>query len=131
MKCQHCKVELPDNNASGFCPSCGGNLFEPPFKPAGTKGPVNKPLYWAIFWAAFFIFPAITLLAASLRRNPDFLFLPIVGAVICGFALAKIFTKPPMPFSLSVFIMTVGVLAIYLGIIFVGCLVVVGSQLKI
>lgn len=90
---------------------------------------MNKPVYWAIFGVAFFIFPVITLVAATSRNHLNVLFLPILGAIICGFALAKIFTKPPMPFIINILVMTVIVLAIYMGIIFAGCLVLVGRQI--
>jgi hypothetical protein len=68
------------------------------------------------------------LLAASARLGGGILFLAIPGAIIAGFSLAKVYTKTPATFVATGILFTVGVLVIYLGILFVGCLVMLNHS---
>jgi hypothetical protein len=51
---------------------------------------------------------------------------PILGAIIAGFSLARIFTKTTATFIVMGIIFSVGVLVVYVAILFVGCLVAMG-----
>ncbi len=126
MNCPHCQAELPENDAAQSCPACGRIL--PPIieSKAPDAVPKDNSLCWMTFWAAFFSFPIICLLGLYAGGNPVFLFLVLIGAIIAGFSLAKIYAKTPTSFVVMGILYTLGVLAIYLGILFVGCLVVAG-----
>ena len=123
MNCPHCQAELPSDYIAESCPSCGRHLStqaeaKPPELPIQSKS-----IYWLVFWLAFFGSPILGLLAASARLGGGILFLAIPGAIIAGFSLAKVYTKTPATFVAVGILFTVGVLVIYLGILFVGCLV--------
>jgi hypothetical protein len=81
-----------------------------------------------VFWVAFFGSPILGLLAASARVGGAILFLAIPGAMIAGFSLAKVYTKTPVTFIAIGILFTIGVLAVYLGIMFVGCLVILAHS---
>ena len=126
MNCPHCQEELPGNYAGGSCPSCAQDLpaqaeAKPPEPPAR-----NKASCWLVFWLAFFGTPILTFVIVSTRAGAGILFLPVLGALIAGFSLAKVYTKTPGTFIAAGILMSLGVMAIYVGIIFVGCLVIMG-----
>lgn len=128
MSCPHCQIELPENYAAGSCPSCGHTLLTPAESKAPESPARNKATYWLVFWLAFFGSPILGLLAGAARVREGILLLPFLGAMIAGFALAKVFTKTTAAYIATGILFTIGVLAIYLGIIFVGCLVIVGHN---
>lgn len=125
MNCPHCQTQLPENYEGASCPSCGHALLTQPESKSPNATRQDKLVHWAIFWAAFFGAPILCLLGSA-HIGPMILFLPILGAVVAGFSLAKIFAKTPQTFVAYGVLLTIGVLVIYVGIIFVGCLVALG-----
>jgi hypothetical protein len=126
MNCPQCQEKLPDNYSAESCPTCGCNLpARPDAKVTGITAR-EKSVCWVIFWLAFFGSPILGLLTASADAAGGILFPPILGAIIAGFALARIFTSTIVTFILMGVLFSAGVLVIYVAIIFVGCLVIMG-----
>jgi DNA-directed RNA polymerase subunit RPC12/RpoP len=126
MNCLHCQTELPENYGGTSCPSCGHDILTQSESKSPNVTRQDKSVYWGIFWITFFGAPILCLLAGLAHAGSGFLFLPILGAIVAGFSLAKIFTKTPAAFVVSGILFAIGVLVIYVGIIFVGCLVALG-----
>ena len=87
----------------------------------------EKTFLWVIFWMALFGAPLLTWAGAANATSGGFLLLPLVGALVAGFSLAKIYTKTPLAFAGMWIVYTIVVLIIYVGILFVGCLVLAGT----
>jgi hypothetical protein len=128
MNCPHCQTELPEDFADESCPACGRALPTHIEPKASDIVAEEKAMYWGIFWLAFIGAPIICLIALLLRVGPVFLFLPLIGAIIAGFSLAKVYTKTPTSFVVTGILYTLAVLIIYVGILFVGCLVVLSHS---
>ena len=79
--------------------------------------------YWLIFWLAFFGGPILGFLSITGRGGRSFLSFPLVGAIVSGFALAKICAKTIPGVILLGMIFSVVVAVVYVGLLFVGCLV--------
>jgi hypothetical protein len=127
MNCPHCQGELLENYQETRCPNCGCDLAALQ-KSTVNPGTPDKAKWGLIFWLAFLGTPILVLLAAGARARGGALLIPVIGAIVAGFSLAKIYTKTPAAFFAVGIIFTIGVLAIYVGIIFVGCLVVMGHS---
>jgi hypothetical protein len=126
MNCPHCQTELPENYDGASCPSCGRALLTQLESKSPNATRQDNLVYWVIFWAAFFGAPILCLLAGLAHAGTMVLFLPFLGAIFAGFSLAKIYTKTPGAFVIFGIFYTIGVLVVYVGIIFVGCLAVMG-----
>jgi hypothetical protein len=126
MNCPHCQKELPDN-AAASCPFCQQPLPAIPESSSPTPG-VSKSRYWLIFWLAFVGAPALALLSLTTHIGPELLFLPFVGAVIAGFALAKINSDDTTTIIVTGILYSLGVIIVYVGLLFVGCVVVMAHQ---
>ncbi len=59
-----------------------------------------------------------------LGNRGNILAFPLVGAMTSGFALAKVRSKTIVGVIFSGVVYSIGVLLVYVGIIFVGCLVI-------
>jgi len=123
MNCPGCKESLPPDFSEPWCPFCGCDLAHPGSSEP-PKAPVKKQSYWPIFWLAFLGAPVLGLLSASTNIGGGILLFPILGAIVAGFALAKIFTKSPATFAVAGILFSLGIFVVYVGIVFVGCLVV-------
>jgi hypothetical protein len=129
MNCPRCYRSLPAGFALAGCPFCGRAL-QPPIIPAGSESlyPPNRAFCWTIFWIALLGGPALAYL--SLVANNDITFLGndntflgavIGGAVISGFALARIFSKTVAGLILKGILLAMAAAIVYTGIFFVGC----------
>ena len=128
MNCPDCYQELPETPGLESCPKCGYILAKPP-APVPTAAPLQKQtIYWGVFWVAFIVGPLFGILAASTRQIRGALWFSLAGPIVAGFALAKIFTKTPGMFVLAGIFYAIGVIAIYIGIAYVGCLVIAGGS---
>jgi hypothetical protein len=117
MNCPHCHQDLPDN-AAARCPFCQQSL---PLSPAAEKS-----RYWVVFWLAFLGAPAMALLTLTVHVGPELLFLPVVGALIAGFAVAKILSKDTTTFIVAGIFYSIGVAIVYVGVLFLGCVALMG-----
>jgi len=126
MKCPHCQIELPEKFDGPLCPACGSALgpISPPPLPAQYCQPKAPGLYWPAFWVVFLGCPALALYSITLKSVSGLLFFPMVGSVASGFLLARIFNRISMPFVVAWIVFTVGVMVVYFGLVFIGCLVV-------
>jgi len=124
MNCPACKEILPPDFSEPWCPFCGCDLAHPGSSklPNITSG--KKPNCWPIFWLAFLGAPILGLLSAFTTSGGATLIFPVAGAIVAGFSLAKMFTKSPVAFAIVGISFSLGILVVYVGIIFVGCLVV-------
>jgi predicted amidophosphoribosyltransferase len=126
MNCPHCQSPLPENNPTGTCPACGRTLTLQSKSHPTDINSQDKSFYWVMFWIAFLGAPAMCLLAVPLRTGGAILFLPFLGAIVAGFSLARVFSKTAEAFVVTGVLLTVGVLVIYVGILFIGCVVALG-----
>jgi hypothetical protein len=119
MSCPHCHQDLPDN-AAARCPFCQQSL---PLSPVAEKS-----RYWVVFWLAFLGAPASALLALTVHVGPELLFLPVVGALIAGFSLAKILSKDMATFVVTGILYSIGVAIFYVGVLFLGCVALMANR---
>ena len=105
--------------ADGRCPECGH--AEPGAK--DKYGP-NRAVLWIIFWALFLGTPVLALAAGARGFGPLF----GSGILSAGFVLSKLFTRDRTMFTIMGFVFAAGIFAIYLGIFFVGCLVMLNGH---
>ena len=126
MNCPHCQKELPADHKACVCPFCLQNLAASPGAKSGD-GSADKSAAWAVFWTAFILTPVLTLgLIGS--RSSMILALPILGAIVAGFALAKVYSKSTAAFIASGILYTFLVVLIYGGILFIGCVVLLSNS---
>jgi hypothetical protein len=87
----------------------------------------NRRKLWFCFWLLFIVTPSLFVISlfAGGNSTPG---LPIsillVGSVITGFLLAKLSAKTFPGFVALGILYSAGVVVVYLGVAFVGCLVV-------
>ncbi len=100
--------------SDGICPECG--YSDPNAKPRSSS---NRAALWVIFWALFLGTPVLALVSGAQG------FVPLLGAgtIGAGFMLSRLFVKNEALFVVMGFMFAAGIFAIYLGIAFVGCLV--------
>ena len=98
----------------------------------------RKKFWWLLFWLSFLGTPAAVALTIFIPDFPNpiavLLKLPVArqdflifgsilsGAMFSGFCLAKIFAKSTTALVIGGICCTLGVIALYVGIFFVGCL---------
>jgi len=81
---------------------------------------------WAVFLALFLGSPVLALLAGAQGIMPVL----AMGTLASGFLLSKLFAKDSAMFVLLGILFSAGILAIYIGVAFVGCLVLLkGSSI--
>lgn len=120
MNCPHCHKELLADYKACVCPFCLQNLT-PPSPKSGTDS-AGKAAAWLVFGMAFILTPVVTLGLISSRSNL-ILAVPIIGSVVAGFALAKVYSKSTSSFIASGILFSFLVAIIYVGILFIGCMV--------
>jgi len=146
MNCPHCQQTLPADHSAANCPSCGAAL--PSAQAAGGAPETSQPskrIWWLTFAIAFLGSPVLAFLSSMSRAGslrsllPPFIArliprsfqslmlvspIPLVvfaGALVSGYALARIFAKSRTGVWIGTLLLTLGVLVVYVGIVFVGC----------
>lgn len=125
MNCPYCQAEQPENFAAESCPTCGHNLSAPAeAKPPGAVLE-DRSFYWTVFWLAFFSSLFLSLMVASYPRSIIEIFTPVLCAMVAGFSLAKYLTNNSKQCIIAGILLTIGVLAVDIGVVFVvGYLIV-------
>jgi hypothetical protein len=124
MNCPHCQTQLPENHAGETCPACGAMVAKQSKPPDTTVR--DKTVYRVVFWLAFLGSPTLCLLLLSQRAGGGILFILILGAIVAGFSLAKVYAKSAAALISTGILISFGVVIVYVGILFVGCLYAVG-----
>ncbi len=119
MNCPHCQKELPEGYKASVCPECLENLSASPASDPAERS-TEKVIAWVIFWLAFIGTPIITF-GLAINQSNLFFGVPIAGAVVAGFALAKVFAKSMGDFIARGILFSFLVVVVYVGIIFIGC----------
>jgi hypothetical protein len=129
MNCPHCQKELPENYPADHCLFCGQNLT-PTVDPEKTADalPRNSSKLWLFFWLSFIGAPVLGLLSAMAQLAGGIFLFPLLGAIAAGFSLSKIYNRSPGVFFMVGVAFSIGILIIYFGIVFVGCLVVMSGS---
>jgi hypothetical protein len=103
------------------CPVCGAKL-----KNRLVNGAFRTGL-WVFFWLVFLGTPAFFFLTMPLDTLPNFWPL-VVGAVASGVILSLLVTRSALALIPWVMLFTIGFCAVYVGILFVGCLVLANQK---
>ena len=118
------------NLVNGTCPLCGfseTNLERGGDQPMSRRG---RAKLWVWFWLLFLGTPVLSVLGlASPGGGIGVIFL-LAGTIGAGFVLARIFAKDSTMFIVLGIVFSVGVAAVYFGIVFVGCLMVLKGSLR-
>jgi hypothetical protein len=124
MNCPHCHREVPADVRTAGCPFCGQSL-NVPSGPVSAPRPygTDKSMALLLFWVAFLGGPILALLLA---RSGQALIFPVFGAVVSGFALARAYARTAIGVIVGGLLLSVGVIVVYVGILFVGCFALAG-----
>lgn len=117
--CPHCHQDVSWALANGaeHCPACG-NALSPKFLDGISRGG-----RWILFWVVFVLTP---ILAAAMAAGGGWLPVLILGTLFNGGILASLFAKKPVTFALWTVVLGIMLCVAYVGILFVGCLVLKG-----
>jgi hypothetical protein len=117
--CPQCgKSVLVDGN----CPLCGFRMPDSLRQSDQRPRDSNRARLWIWFWVLFLGTPVISILGLATRFAPPAIMLLFGGVIGSGFVLARLFAKDSAMFVVLGIVFSVGVAAIYFGIVFVGCL---------
>lgn len=105
---------------NGDCPLCG---FRMPESLRQTARNNRRADLWVAFWLLFLGSPFLTLAGFATRAVGLAILLPLAGTIGAGFVLARLFAKNSAMFFVLGIVFSIGVAAVYFGIFFVGCLV--------
>jgi hypothetical protein len=121
-KCRKCSADITSAIESGArrCPACGTNI-----KKHFVRGSKRNAL-WVLFWLIFLGTPVVSLAAANHHGMVGFR-IAIVGDILAGFALSALMRREGEDFIGMAFIFAFGIFFVYLGVFFVGCLVVLSN----
>jgi hypothetical protein len=114
--CLSCKSR---SLVDGVCLTCGySDTINLPHKtnPSSTS---NRGTLWALFWCLFLGTPFLSLLAAKARGA-----VPVfgIGTIAAGFVLSRLFAKSEAAFLLLGILFSIGIVMIYVGVLFFGCI---------
>jgi hypothetical protein len=121
--CPHCTSDVTAAFAKGEnkCPFCGARL--------GNRlvNGVFRTGLWILFWLLFLGTPGYYLFALKTNAVPDFRPL-LIGIVGSGTVLSAFFSRSVVAIIPWAILFTIGVGVVYLGILFVGCLVLMTQK---
>lgn len=86
---------------------------------------MNRGRLWLYFWLLFIATPAFFIATMAGRNSkPELPFsILFLGSILAGFVLSKLFAKTEAGFILLGALFSAGILAVYVGVAFVGCVV--------
>jgi hypothetical protein len=108
---------------NGDCPLCGFHMPESLRQGDRSARENNRAGLWTWFWLLFLGTPVLGILGVATRAVELVVLLLLAGTIGAGFVLARIFAKDSAMIIVLGIVFSVGVAAIYFGIVFVGCLV--------
>ena len=133
MNCPHCQQILPFDYQAAYCPFCGNDFPKDfPIEQTAVRPPESTPsekwMHTLAFWLVFFGSPVLGLIVGMMGMEwPRWLLFPLVGATISVYILARDFNKKFGGVFLGTVLITLAVLAVYVGVIFVGLQVIFRS----